>query len=153
MTGIDHTDQRILRLLDEHPRATVQYIAEALRLARGTVQSHLRKLFTGTTVGPVTSRVNPTAVGRPLRALVTAEGDQSLFSASIEDLSRIPEVVECLGISGASDLSIEIVARDPDDIYRITQRIMQCRGIHRTSTSIVLRELLPRRMAQLLDGA
>jgi DNA-binding Lrp family transcriptional regulator len=149
---LDPTDRRILRTLDTHPRATVQYLAEYLGLARGTVQSRLKRLVDGDQLAPISTRLHPSAVGRPLRAIVTAQGDQSMFEGTIDDLSDIPEVVEVLGISGGSDLSIEIIARDADDIYRITQRLMQCRGISRTSTSIVLRELLPRRMKQLLDA-
>ncbi len=46
---------------------------------------------------------------------------------------------------------IQIAARDADHVYDITQRIMRCRGIRRTSTSIVLRELLAYRMDHLLS--
>lgn len=147
---LDRTDQRILNALDGHPRATVQYLAEHLRLARGTVQTRLARLFDSGQLAPVSARLRPAAVGRPLRAIVTAQGDQRMFDGTIHDLACIPEVIEVLGISGDSDLSIEIIAQDADDIYRITQRIMGCRGIVRTATSIVLRELLPRRMSQLL---
>jgi DNA-binding Lrp family transcriptional regulator len=68
----------------------------------------------------------------------------------IADLQTIPEVIECLAIAGDSDLLIEIVAKDADDIYVITQRIMRCRGIRRTATSMVLRELIAGRHDQLL---
>jgi DNA-binding Lrp family transcriptional regulator len=148
--ALDSIDRRILRALDESPRSTVQHLAYTLALARGTVQAHLSRLHDGEVLTSTTSRIVPASLGRPLRALVTAEVDQALFDGLIEDLTQIPEVVECLGISGASDLSIEIVAVDADDVYRITQLIMGCQGIRRTTTSLVLRNLLPRRMHQLL---
>ncbi|WBU37894.1 Lrp/AsnC family transcriptional regulator [Homoserinibacter sp. YIM 151385] len=147
---LDETDRRLLRALDARPRATVQSLAEELRLARGTVQARLARIFDGRLLDRGTSRMRPAAVGRPMRAIVTAEVDQSRFDGLIPALAEIPEVVECLGVAGASDLSIEIVAADPDDVYRVTQRIMECPGIRRTSTSIVLRELLARRLHQLL---
>ncbi|WP_297006846.1 Lrp/AsnC family transcriptional regulator [uncultured Corynebacterium sp.] len=150
---IDQTDHRILGVLDTHPRASVAYLAESLHLARGTVRTRLTRLTApdGPLV-PVTARLVPASVGRPLRAIVTAEADQATFDGMIDDLARIPEVVECLGISGRSDMSIEVVAVDADDLYRITQEIMRCRGIRRTETGIVMRELIPRRMAQLTGG-
>lgn len=147
--SLDETDRRILRFLDEDPRATVQWISQSLRLARGTVHSRVERLRERVLL-PHSLRVPPAALGRPLRALVTAEVDQDEFDRMVEDLSRIPEVVECVGIAGASDLMISIVARDADDIYTITQRIMRCRGIRRTATSVVLRELIAARHAQLL---
>lgn len=147
---LDDIDRRILGALDARPRATVQYLADELRLARGTVQAHLARIYDGGVLEPESARIVPAAVGRPMRAIVTAEIDQARFTALIPSLQAIPEIVECLGISGSSDLSIEIVASDADDVYRVTQRIMECPGIRRTSTSIVLRELIGRRMAQLL---
>lgn len=151
MPELDATDARILRLLDDVPRATVQYIAERLGIARGTAHSHLNRLVEGGHLAPTSARLRPAGVGLPLRALVTAEVDQAKFPGLLDALGRIPEVVECLAISGQSDLQIEVLARDADDVYRITQRIMECRGIRRTATSLVLRELIPRRMHQLLD--
>ncbi|WP_130840678.1 Lrp/AsnC family transcriptional regulator [Corynebacterium neomassiliense] len=150
---IDQTDHRILEALDEHPRASVAYLAESLHLARGTVRTRLTRLTAPDgPLAPVTARLVPASVGRPLRAIVTAEADQETFDGMIDDLTRIPEVVECLGISGRSDMSIEVVAVDADDLYRITQAIMRCRGIRRTETGIVMRELIPRRMGQLTSG-
>lgn len=148
---MNDTEARILRLLDEVPRATVQYVADSLGIARGTAHAYMNRIFEDGGLAPVTARLSPGRVGRPLRALVTAEVDQANFDGLLEALARIPEVVECLAISGPSDLQIEILAADADDVYQITQRIMECRGIRRTATSLVLRELLPRRMAQLLE--
>lgn len=146
---LDATDRRILRELDRVPRATVAHLAERLNLARGTVQARIRRLYDGVLL-PETTKVPAAAVGRPLRAFVTAEIDQARFEGLIDEIARIPEVVGCLGISGESDLQIEVIAVDADDVYRITQALMECRGIRRTSTAIVLRELLGRRMHQLL---
>lgn len=150
VTTLDGTDRRILVALDRDPRATVAQLAMDLGLARGTVHSRLEKLAGDGTLRLNSTRLDPARVGLPMRALVTASVEQSEFDGMVEDVSRIPEVVECLGISGDSDLMIQIAARDADHVYDITQRIMSCRGIRRTSTSIVLRELLAYRTEHLL---
>ncbi|WP_150462729.1 Lrp/AsnC family transcriptional regulator [Nesterenkonia ebinurensis] len=150
-TFLDATDKQILRALDQDPRATIAFLAQSLGLARGTVHARMQKLY-----GPQellaaeTIKVPPSAVGRPLRAIITAQVEQSQFDELVEDVSEIHEVVECLGVSGNHDLHIEVVAADADDIYRVTQRLMMCRGVTRTSTMLVLREVIPRRMSQLL---
>lgn len=148
---LDGTDRQILHELDRRPRATVAYLAERLGLARGTVLAHIRKLYDAPSLLPESVKVPGSAVGRPLRALVTAEVDQKEFDGLLVQIAKIPEVVECLGVSGGSDLHLEIVAVDADDVYRITQQLMLFPGIRRTSTSIVLRELIARRMHQLLE--
>ncbi|MEW1956684.1 Lrp/AsnC family transcriptional regulator [Kineococcus sp. NPDC059986] len=150
MTTLDDTDRRILLALDRDPRATVAQLALTLGLARGTVHSRLERLAAERVLRANSTRLDPGRIGLPMRALVTAGVEQSEFTGLIEDIARIPEVVECLGISGDSDLMIQIAARDADHVYDITQRIMRCRGIRRTSTSIVLRELLGYRMDHLL---
>lgn len=147
---LDAADREIVRALDRHPRATVAYLAEHLHLARGTVLARIRKLYDGGLLHAESVKVRGATVGRPLRALVTAEVDQKEFDGLIAAIAQIPEVVECVGVSGASDLHLEIVAADAEDVYRITQELMSFPGIRRTSTSIVLRELLSRRMHQLL---
>lgn len=147
---LDATDREIIRALDRQPRATVAYLAEQLHLARGTVLARIRKLYDGGLLQAESVKVRAASVGRPLRALVTAEVDQTEFEGLIAAISRVPEVVECLGVTGGSDLHLEIVAVDAEDVYRITQELMSFPGIRRTSTSIVLRQLLARRMHQLL---
>jgi DNA-binding Lrp family transcriptional regulator len=150
VTTLDDTDRRILVALDTDPRATVAQLAMTLGLARGTVHSRLERLAADGSLRRNSTRLDPARLGLPMRALVTAGVDQDEFEGMVEDMSGIPEVVECLGISGDSDLMIQIAARDADHVYDITQRIMRCRGIRRTSTSIVLRELLGFRMDHLL---
>ncbi len=152
VTTLDATDRRVLAALDADPRATVAQLSTQLRLARGTVQARLQRLAAGDALRPNSTRVTAEALGLPMRALVTADVEQDEFDDLVADVSRIPEVIECVGISGDSDLLIQVAARDADHVYDITQRITRCRGIRRTSTSIVLRELLAYRTAHLLRG-
>ncbi|WP_432536818.1 Lrp/AsnC family transcriptional regulator [Kineococcus arenarius] len=152
MTTLDAVDRRVLAALDADPRATVAQLALDLGLARGTVHARLQRLAAGGALRLNSTRITAEALGLPMRALVTADVEQDEFEGMVADMARIPEVVECVGISGDSDLMIQIAARDADHVYEITQRILRCRGIRRTSTSIVLRELLSYRTAHLLRG-
>ncbi|NIZ91929.1 Lrp/AsnC family transcriptional regulator [Kineosporiaceae bacterium B12] len=151
--SLDATDRRLLLALDADPRATVQRLAQDLGLARGTVQARLERLGRDGALHAHSLRVPLAHLGLPLRAVVTADVDQDEFDRMIVEMAQIPEVVECLGMSGESDLMIQIAARDADHIYDITQRILRCRGIRRTATSIVLRELLGFRVEHLLTPA
>ena len=150
MTSLDDTDRRILLALDDDPRATVQLIALKLELARGTVHARLDRMSRDGVLRANSVRLTGEALGYPLRAMVTAEVDQDEFHQMMTDMGEIDEVIECMGLSGENDLMIQIVARDADHVYDITQRIKQCRGIKRTATSIVLRELLEYRFDHLL---
>ena len=66
-------------------------------------------------------------------------------------LQEVPEVVEVLGISGPTDLLVQLVARDADDLYRISGQLLGTDGVERTSTSLVMRRLVEHRLAPLLE--
>ncbi|GGF12499.1 Lrp/AsnC family transcriptional regulator [Subtercola lobariae] len=150
MTTLDPTDRRILRALDDDSRAPVLLLAQRLGLARGTVQARLERMGRADVLRAHSVRVEPRPLGFNLRAFVTAEVDQETFDQTIEALAGIREVIECSAIAGADDIICQVVARDADDLYSVGQQILRCAGIRRTSTSIVLRQLMPYRTAQLL---
>lgn len=151
MTVLDATDRRILLALEEDPRLPVVLLAQRLGLARGTVQSRMDRLSGGQSLSPHSVRVVPDALGRPIRAIVTAELDQVEFNAAMSTLALIPEVLECAAISGNSDLFLQVVARDADHLYEVGQQILACPGIRRTAMSLVLRDLIPFRTSALLE--
>ncbi|GAA1814218.1 Lrp/AsnC family transcriptional regulator [Agromyces neolithicus] len=150
MIKLDATDRRILVELDDDPRLPTVVIAQRLGLARATVQSRLDKLATSGLLRANSSRVRPDSLGRGIAASVRAELDQHLIHDAIEALELIPEVLECFAPAGDDDLLLRVVARTPDDLYRVSEEIRLCPGIVRTSTSLFLREVIPYRMSALL---
>ena len=147
---LDATDRRILAALDEDPRVPIMVLAQKLGLARGTVQSRLERMSASGALRPNSSRVLPSALGRGVAASVSAELDQSHLNEAIAALRNIPEVLECHAPAGDTDLLIRVVAKSPDDLYRVSEEIRLCPGIVRTSTSMFLREVIPYRTTGLL---
>lgn len=148
---LDATDRRILMALDADPRVPIMVLAQKLGLARGTVQSRLERMTASGALRANSSRVLPSALGRGVAAAVSAELDQSHLNEAIAALRNIPEVLECHAPAGDTDLLIRVVARSPDDLYRVSEEIRLCPGIVRTSTSMFLREVIPYRTTGLLD--
>ncbi len=52
--------------------------------------------------------------------------------------------------AGDTDLLIRVAAKDPDDLYRVSEVIRLCPGITRTSTSMILRDVIPYRTTAML---
>ncbi|WP_411731815.1 Lrp/AsnC family transcriptional regulator [Paeniglutamicibacter sp.] len=148
---LDDTDRRILLALDEDPRVPTMMLAQRLGLARGTVQTRMERLASSGALRPNSSRLKPASVGRGVSAVVSAELDQSHLEEAIAALSLIPEVLECVAPAGDTDLLIRAVAKDPDDLYRVSEEIRLCPGITRTSTSMILRDVIPYRTTALLN--
>lgn len=150
MYAVDATDRKILEQLDIDGRMPVAMIAQNLNLARGTVQARLDRMQASDVFRPHSSRVKPAAFGRPVAAMVQVELDQHLIQEAIGALASIPEVLECFAPAGDTDLLLRVVARDPDDLYRVSEEIRLCPGIMRTSTSLFLRQVIPYRVTGLL---
>ncbi|MBM7769531.1 Lrp/AsnC family transcriptional regulator [Glutamicibacter nicotianae] len=147
---LDETDRRILLALDADPRVPIMMLAQQLGLARGTVQTRLERLAHSGALRPNTSRILPAAMGRGVSAFVSAELNQASLNEAIVALRQIPEVLECVAPAGDTDLLIRVAATDPDDLYRVSEEIRLCPGITRTSTSMILRDVIPFRTTELL---
>ncbi|MEU4236242.1 Lrp/AsnC family transcriptional regulator [Actinoplanes sp. NPDC026619] len=148
MTSLDATDARILLALDDDPQATVVALADRLGLARNTVHARLRRMDS---LGPHSRRVEPEALGYPLMALVTLSISQQDRSRAAALLGGIAEVIELLSTTGDGDLLARVIARDTDDLHRVTEAILAVPGVVRTSTAIVLRRVVPLRLSPLLQ--
>src|SRR5882757_801080 len=101
------------------------------------------KLCRGSTTEP---RLHGLDANLHLREAFWSETDVLLpFARRID-----PAFVEVHGLSGDPDLLIQVVASDADDLYRIAGQILDIRGVRRTSTSLVMRQLVDYRLTQLL---
>ncbi|MBM7457436.1 Lrp/AsnC family transcriptional regulator [Rhodococcus coprophilus] len=153
MTSLDGTDARLLLELARTPRATGVELSQRLGLSRNTVQARLSRWDSEGVLASFERRVDPVALGYPLAAYVDTRVDQHRLDAVVDELARIPEVTEVYGVTGPIDLSVKIVARDADDLYRLAERILGIPGVERTDMSLVMRELVPQRTAPLLRRA
>lgn len=150
-TGLDRTDARVLLALAREPRATTIALAQRLGLSRNTVHTRLAALEQRGALDSFERRIAPGAIGYPLTAFVTTRVVQRQLDAVAAALGEIPEVLQVQGISGETDLLVQVVAADADDLYRIAGQILAVPGVERTSTALVMRQLVPYRITPLLE--
>jgi len=149
---VDDIDTRILHALSDDPRATVVALAQATGLARNTVQSRLAKFERDGVLRPFERCIDPAALGYPLAAFVLVAVTQRKLGPIGDALELIPEVLEVHGLSGTTDLLVQIVARDADDLYRVAGRILHIDGVEKTTTGLVMRRLVDFRLTPLLES-
>ncbi len=147
----DSSDRAILQALRADPDATLASIAERTGLARNTVRARLTRYRDEGALREFDRRIAPTFLGYPLRAFIVATVTQRLLTEIGNDLAAVPEVIEVIGLTGVTDLLIQVVARDADDLYRIAGRILDINGIERTATGLAMREIVGYRLGQLLS--
>ena len=147
----DSTDAALLKALTADPRAATSALAERVGLSRNTVQARLGRWTADAVLSTFERTITPTFLGYPLRAFVFTNVKQRLLTEVADALSEIPEVVEVHGLSGRTDLLIQVVARDADDLYRVAGQILSIRGVKRTNTALVIRDLVSFRLTPLID--
>ncbi|MFJ8864371.1 Lrp/AsnC family transcriptional regulator [Streptomyces sp. NPDC102473] len=150
---IDSTDARLLLALAAHPRATAVALAEHTGLSRNTVQARLTALDRTDAVGSFERRISPAALGYPLAAFVTVQVVQRRLDEVASALAAIPEVLQVQGLSGESDLLVNVVATDAEDLYRIAAQILGIPDVERSTTALVMRQLVDYRIGPLLRRA
>jgi DNA-binding Lrp family transcriptional regulator len=147
---IDPTDARLLLALVERPRATAIALTSQTGLSRNTVQARLAKLEQQGVLDSLERQVPPAVLGYPLAAYITIQVTQRRLDEVAAALAGIPEVLQVDGISGDTDLLVHVAAADADDLYRIAGQILAISGVERTSTALVMRELVNYRITPLL---
>jgi len=147
---IDATDARLLLALVERPRATAIALTGQTGLSRNTVQARLARLEQQGVLDSLERQVPPALLGYPLAAYITTQVTQRRLDEVAAALAGIPEVLQVDGISGDTDLLVHVAAADADDLYRIAGQILAIPGVERTSTALVMRELVGYRISPLL---
>lgn len=147
----DRIDARILAALSDDPRATVLAIADRTGLSRNTVQARLNKLDDASALRSFDRRIDPAVLGHPLQAYVLTNVTQRKLDRVGEALEAIPEILEVHGLSGVADLLVHVAAKDADDLYRIAGDILNIKGVKRTTTALVMRQMVDFRVRAILD--
>lgn len=87
-----------------------------------------------------------------MTAFLIATVTQRKLAAVATALREIPEVLQVHGLSGVADLLVRVVARDANDLYRVAGQILAIDGVKRTTTGLVMGELVEYRISQLLGA-
>jgi DNA-binding Lrp family transcriptional regulator len=150
MPGHDAVDKALLQALTEDPRGSYVALAERLGLSRNTVQARMTQLEASGAFLPFDRRINPEPLGYPLTAYITVAVRQKEIARIVEEIAVIPEVLQALGMTGASDLMVQVVCTDAHDLFRIDGQILAIDGVERTETALAVGELIPFRISPLL---
>ena len=141
--GIDATDAKLLRLVQEDARLTAAQLSERLALSPSACHRRLQRLEATGVIARTVALLDPRAVGRPTTVFVeislSSQADDVLgaFEAAV---ARLPDVMECHLTTGAHDYLLKVVARDSEDFARIHRRhLASLPGVARLQSSFALK--------------
>ena len=150
MNGYDQVDRALLAALAADPRATVVALADRLGMSRNTVQARMSRLEASGAFLSFDRSIDPVPLGYPLEAFIAVHVRQKRLTEVVDEIARIPEVIQAHGLSGPIDLLVRVVCRDAHDLFRIDGEILAIDGVERTETSLAMGELIPFRLGPLL---
>jgi Lrp/AsnC family transcriptional regulator for asnA, asnC and gidA len=154
----DETDRKIVDILMENGRMPAAVIAR--RIGGGITERVVRyriNRMVDEKIIQIRPIVNSHAFGLTTRADVVLEVD----SDAIMDVARKAMEYECVSYVACSigemDVSIQVVARDPVEIYQfVTEVIGKMPGVRKTTTSIVpivLKDVYQWRIPREMSGS
>jgi Lrp/AsnC family leucine-responsive transcriptional regulator len=146
---LDRLDRRILAVLQEDGRISNQDLADRVGLSPSPCLRRVRALEEAGILIGYRALLDAKQLGLSLTALIGIAMDQhtperfARFEAAIQE---IPEVVECLLITGQqSDYQIKVMVRDMDAYQDLLlNRITRIKGVSGVHTSFVLRRVVDR---------
>jgi DNA-binding Lrp family transcriptional regulator len=151
---IDQLDLALISALRENPRAGDLELSRITKVARATVQSRLGKMEAAGVITGYGPDIDLVAAGHPVLAFVTLEIAQGSLEAVRAELNHSPNVIEAYVTSGSADVLCKIGATSHEDLQHTLLDITSSASVVRSTSVIVLSELVgPRVLPLLRKGA
>ncbi len=144
---IDRFDRQILQVLQQEGRISNQELADRIGLSPSPCLRRVRALEESGLITGYRALVDSKALGLSLMALIQISMDQHTperFNHFETVIKEIPEVLECLMITGQSaDYQLKVVAKDMDSYQELLlNRITRIKGVTGVLSSFVLRRVV-----------
>lgn len=143
---IDSVDLSILSQLVLDASIPYTEIAKNIGVSGGTIHVRMKKMMDLGIVKGSHLDINYTRLGYDITAFLGIYLDKSEFyDKAVDDLRKIPEVVNVHYTTGNFSMFVKIICRDTQHLREVLHdKIQKVYGIQRTETSISLEESINR---------
>lgn len=138
MYEIDRIDLKIVNLLLEDGRKSASEIARQIGdVSERAVRYRIERMIEENVIR-ISAVVRPETLGLPIRADVWLEVESESIREVAQKMAEYENVTYVACSIGENDVSIQVVAKDTDEVYRfVTETVRKVPGVRRTTTSIV----------------
>jgi DNA-binding Lrp family transcriptional regulator len=147
---VDALDVALLTALSDHPRAGDLELSRLTGVARGTVTARLQRLERTGVVRGYGPDVDLGSAGFGVQAFVMLEIAQGALDDVRDHLAAIPGVLEAHATTGSGDVLCRVAARSNEDLQQVLLDIDRSPSVARSTSVVVLSELVPPRTLPLL---
>jgi Lrp/AsnC family transcriptional regulator, leucine-responsive regulatory protein len=140
MHVIDAIDRKIIQVLSADARLSLAEVGRRVSLSTPAVHRRLRALEAAHLIAGYTLRLDPSALGHGLQAVVALElaGRTGALDRVAAEVAGFAEVEACWSTAGASDLLLRVRAHGPRELERLLVRLGEIPAVGRTRTTVML---------------
>jgi len=145
---IDGLDKIILRSLMIDARKSINEIAKAAGISGTAVHQRLKKLESSGLISSSQIILNPKIMGYKTMAFIGIYLDKAIRNPkAVQQLKKIPEVIECHYTTGNWSILIKILCQDNEHLMTLlNHKIQTIEGVSRTETYISLNQQIKRQI-------
>lgn len=146
MEKIDSLDKRILEIITQNARIPFKDVAAECGVSRAAIHQRVQRLFDlGVIVGSG-YHVNPKSLGYTTCTYVGIKLERgSMYNSVVEELKKIPEIVECQFTTGPYTMLTKLYSKDNEHLMDLlNHKIQEIPGVTETETLISLEQSIKR---------
>lgn len=145
--NLDQLDNKILKFISNDARIPFLEVARACNVSGAAIHQRIQKLYNLGILKGSQFIIDPEKIGYEACAYVELYlKNPERFATVVEQLKKIPEVVECHITTGSFDLFIKIYARNNHHLMQIIHDKLQPLGLSRTETIVSFNALIDRQL-------
>lgn len=149
--NLDSLDKKILKMIADNARIPFLEVARECNVSGAAIHQRIQKLIKTGVIKGTQFQFDPEKMGYETCAYIGLFlKDPSSFDNVVDQLVKIPQVVECHYTTGGYDLFIKLYAKNNHDLLTIIHDKLQPLGLARSETIISFKEAI-KRQVQVMD--
>ncbi len=142
---LDHLDKQILKMVSENARVPFLEVARACNVSGAAIHQRIQKLTAMGVLKGSQFIIDPEKIGYETCAFIGLNlKNPETFDEVVEQLKKMPEVVECHYTTGNYDLFIKIYAQNNHHLLDIIHNQLQPMGLSSSETIISFHSAIDR---------
>ena len=119
MAKVDKIDQKILSELSKDSSISIPKLSEKINVNSSVVYSRIKRLEKKKLITRFTIEINNKELGYGVKSLTGINMDSKQRDNVIQELLKIPGVIEVSEVTGRFDILVTMYAKNLSDMYRI----------------------------------
>ena len=153
MDRIDTLDKKILNIIMKNARIASKDVALECGVSRAAIHQRIQRLIEMKVITGSGYNVNPKALGYNTCTYVGVSLEKgSMYREVVQELEKIPEVVECHFTTGPYSMLIKVYAQDNQHLMELlNDQIQHIAGVTETETLISIEQSMNRQIYIKVD--